>query len=136
MSWKDLLSDFLNFAFLIILIFFCIVYFITGDNFTVFSRFVESILPLIFFGIIFLVRLKITRSELKKRKSNGETEVTLHLDATDKLLSDIVVFFTPILLGLIIYKARGVVSIIDLTILIAVFLIMFFWQRHLFSKER
>lgn len=136
MSTKDLILDFLNFIFIILLIVFCIFYFIVGDNFAVFSLFMKSMTPLAFFGIIFLIKLKITRKEIKKRKSEDNTILVLYLNVFHKLISDIIVFCTPMLLGLLIYKARGSLGATDIILLAIVFLIMFFWQKYIFSKER
>src|SRR3989339_511906 len=133
MSAKELVLDFLNLMFILLLVAFCIVYFIAGNHFFAFSLFLQSMVPLAFFGVIFLVRLKLTRSEIKKRKKHGNTELVLYLNIFHKLISDVVVFCSPILLGLLIYKARGFIDTIDVIILIAVFLIMFFWQRYIFS---
>ena len=136
MSPKDLLLDFLNLIFLVLLIAFCVFYFIAGDNFAIFTLFMKAMVPLAFFGIIFLVRLKMTRSEIKKRKSEDNTELVLYFNIFHKLMSDIVVFLTPVLLGLLIYLARGFLEAADVILLIVVFLIMFFWQKYIFSKER
>ncbi|MFA5359678.1 MAG: hypothetical protein WC349_01840 [Patescibacteria group bacterium] len=136
MSPKDLILDFLNLIFLILLIVFCIFYFIAGDNLAVFSLFLKSMVPLAFFGILFLIQLKITRNKIKERKSEDKTELVLYLNVFDKLISDIIVFCTPILLGFLIYKSRGCLEIIDIIFLSIIFLIMFFWQKYIFSKER
>jgi predicted Na+-dependent transporter len=136
MSPRDLILDFLNLIFLILLIVFCIFYFITGDNFAVFSLFLKSMVPLAFFGILFLVQLKITRNKIKEMKSEDKTELVLYLNVFDKLISDIVVFCTPILMGLLIYQSKGFLEIIDIIFLSIIFLIMFFWQKYLFSKVK
>ncbi|MFA6306870.1 MAG: hypothetical protein WCV70_02565 [Patescibacteria group bacterium] len=136
MSSKDLLLDFLNLIFLVLLIAFCVFYFIAGDRFAIFTLFMKAMVPLAFFGVIFLIRLKMTRSEIKKRKSEDNTELVLYLNVFHKLISDIIVFTTPILLGLLIYMARSSLDAADVILLIIVFLIMFFWQKYLFSKEK
>ena len=71
---------------------------------------------------------------------DGEKEIYIFSDLQradrTKLTSDIIVFGAPILLGLLIYKIRGSLDLADVMTLIMVFLIMFFWQRYLFNKER
>ncbi len=136
MSPKDLLLDFINLIFLVILIAVCVFYFIAGNHFAAFALFMKSMVPLAFFGIIFLIKLKITRKEIRKRKSENNTDLVLYLNVMQKLTSDFIVFGSPILLGLLIYKFRGLLDIADIMFLIIVFLIMFFWQRYLFSKEK
>ena len=135
MSAKEIIMDFLNFFFLIFLIIFCIAYFIAGDHFFAFTLFLKSMVPLAFFGIIFLIRLKITRLELRARKKHADTILALHLTIIHKLVSDLIVFGTPILLGLLIYKARGIIDSVDIMTLIMLLLIMFFWQKYIFDKE-
>jgi len=136
MSPKDLIIDFLNLIFMVVLVGFCIFYFIVGDRFAVFALIMKSMVPLAFFGIIFLIKLKITRREIRKRTSENNTDLVLYLNVMHKLTSDIIVFGAPILLGLLIYKIRGSLDLADVMTLIMVFLIMFFWQRYLFNKER
>jgi len=136
MSPKDLILDFLNLAFMIVLVAFCIIYFIVGDHFNVFSLFMKSMAPLAFFGILFLIQLKITRSQIKEKKKEDKTELVLYLNIFDKLLSDIVVFCTPILLGFLIYFSKGFLEAMDIIFLSIMFLIMFFWQKYMFSKEK
>jgi len=136
MSPKDLILDFINLVFMVILIAFCILYFVAGDHFFVFSLFMKSMIPLAFFGIIFLIQLKITRDEIKVRKKEDKTELVLYLNIFHKLASDIIVFCTPILLGFFIYEVRGSLDAIDIILLSIMFLIMFFWQKYLFSKEK
>ena len=136
MKAKEMILDFINLILIILLVAFCIIYFIAGDNFFVFSRFLQSMVPLAFFGIIFLVKIKIARTEIKERRRHDRIELTLYLNSTHKLVSDLIVFSAPILLGLVIYIARGFLDKIDAVLLMAVFLTMFFWQKYLFSKER
>lgn len=134
MSAKDLILDFLNLVFLILLIVFCIFYFISGDHLSDFSLFLQSMVPLAFFGILFLIQLKIIRREIREKKNEQNTEIVLYLNVFHKLFSDIVVFCTPILLGLVIYQANGILGATDIIILSVLFLIMFSWQKYLFSK--
>jgi len=47
-----------------------------------------------------------------------------------------IVFAAPVVLGLFIYLIRGFLDFTDAIILLAVFSIMFVWQKYLFSKER
>ena len=136
MTAKDLIFNFLNLIFIVALVVFCIFYSIASNHFEVFSSLMTLMAPLAVFGIIFLVKLKITRSEIKKRKKEDNTIIVLHLNIFHKLVSDIIVFCTPMFLGVLIYKARGSLISIDMIILAMVFLIMFFWQRYLFNNER
>lgn len=136
MSPKDLILDFISLLFIVLLVVFCIFYFIAGDNFSAFSLFIKSMAPLAFLGIIFLVKLKMTRSEIRKRRDENNTDIVLELNVMDKLISDIIVFFTPMLLGLLIYEIKGSLGGADIVELSLIFLIMFFWQKYLFAKER
>jgi hypothetical protein len=136
MSPKDSFLDFLNLTFTLILIAFCIIYFIAGDHFAIFTSFLKSMVPLALFGIIFLIRLKLTKQEVRVRRSKGNTEIVLNLNVLHKLISEVIVFGSPILLGLLVYLVNRTINNTDVIFIAIVFLIMFFWQRYLFSKEK
>ena len=136
MSAKDLIIDFINTVFIIVLVGFFIVFFIAGDRFEQFGKFIESLIPLAFFGIILLVTLKINRTQLKKRRREANIEINLYLTYFDKLISDVVVCLMPIAIIAVSMLANGYVDSIDIFQAVIAFLIMYFWQKFLFKKER
>lgn len=136
MSAKEQIIDFLNLGFLVVLVVFCILYFIVGDRFAAFTEIMRALVPVSIFGIFYLISLKFNRLEGRKRRDEGNPELTLYLGFGDKLISDFVVFFTPIFLTGAFYLAKGTVSSLEIIIAFLVFLILFFWQKYLFSKSR
>ena len=68
MNAKDMIINFINDVFIISLIGFFIIYFVAGDHFEAFSKFMKALLPLVIFGIIFLIKLRMDRAHLRKRK--------------------------------------------------------------------
>lgn len=136
MSAKDQILDFLNLGFLVVLVSFFILYFIVGDRFAVFTDLMKALVPISVFGIFYLVGLKIERNESRKRKEEGNMDLILYLGFGDKLLSSIVVFFTPIIITIVFYLAQGTVSSLEIIQSFLVFIILFSWQKYLFSKSR
>jgi hypothetical protein len=134
MKAKEFIFDFLNLIFILMLVAFCILYFISGDNFTVFTSILQASVPVSFFGIIFLIKLKFNRTELEKRKSEDNTDLTLRLDFMDKMWSEAIVFLTPITVILIYYFSEGKTDFIIVFEASIIFLVMFFWQKFLFDK--
>ncbi len=136
MSFKELILDFLNFTFMIILIVLFILYFVAGDRFTAFSNLMASFSVPFFIVIIYLVKLKIDRSRIKKRKKEGDYEIVLYLTFWHKLLSDAIVYLTPLGICFIKYIATGKLKIDDVLISLFIFIIMAVWQKLLFSREK
>jgi hypothetical protein len=133
---KDLLIDFINFAFAIIIIGLAVLYFIAGDNFDNFKRILESLTPIGLLLVLFLINLKFWRERAKKKEREGNMEITLRLNFFDKLKSDFFVFSMPAAILLISFIARGQVGFLEVIEALFVFVIAYFWQKWLFSKER
>jgi hypothetical protein len=136
MSAKDLLIDFINFIFLIIIIGLTIIYFIAGDNFAFFKTLMESLMPFGGLGILFLINLKFWRERSKKKEREGNLDLTLHLTFFDKLKSDLFLFLLPVCFLLVAFIVNGKVGLIDNIEAGIIFAIAYFWQKWLFSKER
>lgn len=135
MSAKDLFFDFIYLVFLLLLVGFCIFFFIAGDRFKTFTVLLKSLMPLAIVGIIFIIKIKINRRELKKRKSEENLEIILHLTFMDKMYSDILNYSAPIAILIIPIIIQRRVDIIDIFQALATFAIFYFWQKKLFSKE-
>jgi hypothetical protein len=136
MSPKNMIIEFINTIFIVVLISSCILYFIVGDNFKIFTSFLKLMVPWAFFAVFFLIRFRKTRSEIKRRKSEDNIDIVLYFNIFDKLAFEIIIFFIPIFLSLLIYRARGSLDMFDISLLIIVFLIMFSWHNYIFGKER
>jgi hypothetical protein len=133
---KDILIDFINFVFAIIIIGLAILYFIAGNNFDNFRHFLESLAPLAVLAVIFLINLKLWRAKAKKKEREGNLDLNLRLNFVDKLKSDIFLFLLPAAVLLIAFIVNKIVGVTDILEALAVFAIAYFWQKWLFSKEK
>jgi hypothetical protein len=133
---KDLLIDFINFVFAIIIIGLAILYFISGDNFENFRRILESMAPLAVLGVIFLINLKFWREKQKKKEREGNMDLVLQLTFIDKLKSDVFLFLIPAAVLLIAFAANKTVGPTDILAALTVFALAYFWQKWLFGKEK
>jgi uncharacterized membrane protein YbhN (UPF0104 family) len=133
---KDIIIDFINLIFFLIIVGLTIIYFIAGDNFDNFRRFLESLAPFGGLSILFLLNFKFWREKAKKKEREGNFDLTLRLNFMDKLKSDIFIFSLPASSLLIIFIASGKVGIVDILAAGVVFILAYFWQKWLFSKER
>jgi putative flippase GtrA len=133
---KDMIIDFINFSFGVIIIGLVILYFIAGDNFENFKRFMETLAPFIGLAILFLINLKMWRLRARKKEREGNLEITLQLAYFDKLKSDFFVFLLPISLLLISRFSNGRITLTDIVEALVIFILAFFWQKWLFGKER
>lgn len=136
MTAKNLFFDFLNLVFIIVIVGLSIVYFIMPDRFAAFTEIMRNLAPIAFFVLILLIKIKFNRVEHTKRKNENNTEIILVLNYWDKFISDIIVFTTPILLCLFAYLANQTVGMMDIFYSALIFIIMYFWQRYLFSKQQ
>ncbi|MBU4257236.1 hypothetical protein KJ586_01485 [Patescibacteria group bacterium] len=135
MSGKELMLDFLTYAFLIFLICFCIVFFIAGNRVEMVSDFIKSLFPLAIFAVFFLIKTKFSRYEFKKRSKENDPDITLRLTYVDKLLGDLITFSLPILIIAIALFFKGKVDFVDIIQASAAFLVMYLWEKRLFNKE-
>lgn len=135
MSGKNILIDFINVVFTLILIAFCIFYFTVGNRFQNFTAIMKALVPLAFFGILFLVRLKLSRLHLEKRKQEDNLYITLNLTYFDKIKSNLIVFSLPILICLIPFMINRTVDLISILQACVVFIITYVWQEAIFKKE-
>lgn len=136
MKAKDLFLDFLNLIFIIVIVSLSIVYFIMPGRFAASTEIIKNLAPIAFFVSLFLIKIKFNRVEHARRKNENDTEIILVLNYWDKTMSDIIVFAAPILLCLFAYLANQKVSVMDIFYATFIFLIMYFWQRYIFSKQQ
>jgi hypothetical protein len=133
---KDIFIDFLNLVFTLVIIGLSILYFIAGDNFENFKRTLESLVPFGILAIFFLINLKIWREKAKKKEREGNMDITIRLTFIDKLKSDLILFLVPATVLFIAFFVKKSVGLIDILEALTVFIIVFLWQKWLFSKER
>lgn len=135
MNFKDLALDFINYLFLLGLIIFFLLYIILGDRFAFFTEFFKSIVPLAFFGVPFLIIIKLRRESCKKyRKEDKLNEIILYLSKLDKL-KDKIVIISAALLIIVIAIIDGDINTIDIAQAIIFFITIFFWRLILFRRK-
>lgn len=135
MKPTDMVVEFLNFVFLVLLIIFCIFFFILWDQFDRFKEIILSLAPLSFFGLIFVIKTKMTRKVKKRRAREEGLDITLQLRYEDKLKSDIVTFSLPIIILIIPLITQRYVSITDILQASLAFIMVYLLQKSLFDKE-
>jgi hypothetical protein len=135
MKAKDLIIDFINYAFLLILISFCVTFFIIGDRFFLFGVFLKIILPFSIFGIFFLINLKIQRNSIIKFDNEGVlNEIIGYLTDQDRLKDKIVLIILPIVI-LSANFINGYLVFLDIAQAILAFFYMFLWHKILFKPQ-
>jgi len=134
MSANKLILDFLHLAFILILIAFFVFYIIVGRRLEFFTELMKALVPLTFFGIIFLIKLKIDREVLTKKKETGDWNFNLRLTHPDKFRSNVILFALPILMLLPPIFFNHSVDLVDILQACLAFVIFYFWQRALFQK--
>ncbi len=139
MKAKDVLIDFINIIFFLFLVGFILIYIIVGDRFGPMISLMESLIPVSFYGLIFVVMIKIKRMNLKERRKKGESdedEIVLYLTYFDRFLSDIIIYLLPIVILLIAFLSHNYVSLTDVFQATIAFAIMLTWQKILFRRGK
>lgn len=128
--------DFIQYIFLLILVSITLVFFVDGDSerFDRFRELMRNLAPMAYFGIAFLVSLKFYRRRYKQRKDDNNLEIVLTLQMKDKLIGEIISFLVPVAVLLIAFFNQPV-SGEDIVQALLAFMLVFSFQRYLFSKE-
>ena len=134
MRARDLIIDFINFVFFLTLVSVFIIYFALKDNFEIFGNILRTVAPISVFFLILLLKAKMDRHEFARRRSHGDLNMVLNFDFKDKVILDIVLFASPIII-LLLPLMVGFPDYIDILQAATVFLIFYYWQRYLFSKN-
>lgn len=135
MTAKDTILEFINLIFLVILIGFCIFFFVSGDRFAAFAVLMKSLTPVAFFGILLLIKNKLNRQQVRKRQAENNMDITLRLTYFDRLKTDFVVFSLPMVVLLIPILFTKKIDALDMLQALVAFAIFYFWQKLLFKKE-
>ncbi len=136
MSAKNFLLDFLNYVFIILLGFLCLLYFIDPVRFEQFAELMRALIPLALFGLVFLIKFKLTRKEFENKKEEGSTDLVLYLDYLDKIKADLIFLALPALVLLIPLVAAGTVTAAEIISAAAIMAGLFFWHRYLWSRAK
>jgi len=134
MSWKKIILDFINYAFLILLVSFSIAYFFVGDRIAMVSLFLKSLVPISFFGVILLIKIKISRNELFRAKKDREFEMVIRLRYFDKFINEIIIFSIPIvILGIALLGVT--ITYIDILQACVAFLMAYSAQKYILNNK-
>lgn len=135
MTWKEFLLDFIQYALFLALLAFVIIFFFVGDRMGMLYAFVKSLVPFAYFGMLFLIKLKINRVDFKTRERDNDTNITLHLKYFDKFLVEIIVFLIPIIiLGIAFLDHK--VGLTDILQALAAFLLAYVSLKIIFKNDK
>ena len=98
-------------------------------------KFMQAMFPLVLFSIFFLIRVRVSREQVKKIRRERNFDIILHLTCLDKLISDVLIYLLPILILGVAIIINKQITITDIFQAVIAFLIMYFWQNMLFKKE-
>ncbi len=133
MKAKDLIIDFINYVFLLIMISFCILYFTVGDHFSEFGKFLKIILSFSVFGVFFLINLKAQRNLIVKlNEERTLNEIIGYFTEQDGYKDKIILLFLPVVIIAIGFWA-GPILFSDFVQALAAFFFTLFWHRILFK---
>jgi hypothetical protein len=135
MKFKYVVIDFIHYVFSIALVAFCIFYFLAGDRFMIFGKFIKSLVPLSIFGLIFLLKFRFSKQSYHKQaKENNLNEIIKYITRTDKIKDIVVISLSSIfILGSSFFISY--ISMINILQALLIFFVMFFWHRFLFKKD-
>lgn len=134
-TYKDMIIDFLNMIFAIMLISGIIIYIVSGDNFEKLSTLFQSLSPIGFFGVALMTVLKFRRIQFKKRERDINLDLILKLSFSDKMFADIFTFSIPLVIILLPLFKYGQIFIMDMVQGLIILLFLLLWHKYLFSKE-
>lgn len=135
MTGKDQVIDFINYLFILILIIFAMMFFIVPGRFEAFTALMKSLMPLSFFGIALLIKLKLARHEIKVKRQDNQDMITLCLTYFDKAKTELLVYLLPIIICLIPLLIGESLTIVDVSQAIIAFILVYLLQKNLFSKR-
>lgn len=135
MKAKDMIIDFINVVFVIVIITSAIFYFLVGDNFEQFKNIIEALSPVAVFLLIMMIAVKLRRLKGNKREKEGNTEVTLNLSYSDKINGDLISFLIPVVMLLTPFFMNGEINLADFIQALFAFAIVALWNKYLFDQE-
>lgn len=135
MSSKDLFLDFINLIFIILIISFCIIFFINGNHFQVFVEILKVLAPLGIFSLLLLIKLNFDRYQRKKLNEEHDSQIVLYVNYWDITIFDIINFLIPIgmiIIPIILGNQIGAIDIIEASF---VYITLYFWGNYFFKKR-
>lgn len=134
MKGFKIIIDFLNYAFLLLLVSFVLIYIIVGDRIEIFTNIAKSLVPLSYFMGMFILALKADRDRYEKfRKEDKLDEIIIYFDKIDNIKDIVVTIILPVVI-LFIGMIKEI-TIIDIAQAISAFALMYFWHLVIFMKK-
>ncbi len=135
MSAKELLIDFLNLVFVVLITGASILYFISGDNFETFKNLMQTLAPFGLFGLLLLITLRVNRRKMKKRRSENNMDMDLSLNFMDRMKIDIFIFSLPMVVCLVFWLLEKTMTMSIFLSACSVFILAYSFRWWLLSKE-
>jgi hypothetical protein len=98
MTARQLIVEFVNVVFTILVISFFVLFVIVGGRLELISEFMKMLVPISLFLLILMIRFRISRNIYKNKQQDEETDLTLYLSYFDKMKVELVVYGLPILI--------------------------------------
>jgi hypothetical protein len=135
MSAKELIIEFVNLVFAILIIGFFIIYFIAGDRFEAMAEIMRMISPLAIFLLIFMIKMRMSRKEIKVKEEEKETEYIIYFSLLDKMKIEAMVYFLPALILLPPFMILDLDKM-DIFQAIMAFLVGIYLLKFIFNRSR
>lgn len=137
MNAKDVLIDFLNYAFLIAVVVFCVIYFTVGDRFETFSNVLRSLAPLAFFSVLFVFFYKYKMGQRRKgamNDRNSRDEIVVYLKSIDRT-KDIAMIVVISVVNILLSFIMTGFNMDNLIQILVIFIIMALWSWFLLKGD-
>ncbi len=132
---KDIIIDFINFAFLIAVSVYIFFYIVTGGNLSIFTDFFQMLMPIALFSFPFLIITKLNRQKIKKfDKENNLDEPVAYIAQADKIRHIIVILIVAIVI-ILIAVIDGYMIFSDFIQALTVLLFLLIWHYILFYRD-
>ena len=134
MSGKDIIIDFVNYLFLILIGVFMLFYVVFGNRLDFFAEILNLLMALSFFAFVFLIILKIKRRQIKKyAKEDMVNEIVVYISPTDILIDRFIILASLSAVIAIAYIG-GDINIADFFQAFIPTITLLFWRQYLFKS--
>lgn len=132
---KEMMLDFIDTVFLLLLISFCVFYFIVGDNFAAAQKIVKAAFAFSWVGVIFVLKFKFSKVHFRKLSVESRLgEIVSYFDRIDRIKDLLLILTIPfVLMGIALWDKS--LNAIDLEQSFFVFLLIYISHFILFRKK-
>jgi len=135
MSGKDAFIEFITTVIVLLMFAFIVFFIILGDRFDMIVNFFVSIIPLAIFSLLAIIILNLRKREVKKKKEDLNYEITLFLNYSDRLTSDMVYTGLPVLILFTAFLLKGTIELDDVVQASLVLALLYLYFRSLYNKK-